>query len=80
MANIKALGQTQNICGWSENHLDAKSVGELLSLLPSALAEMKRKGEILILVNGSEVGSIGGDSTRLDRNDEIVLLPVVHGG
>ena len=34
----------------------------------------------LILVNGKEIGVLQGLQTMLDDNDEMVLLPVAHGG
>ena len=34
----------------------------------------------LILVNGKEIGVLQGLQTILDDDDEMVLLPVAHGG
>jgi len=34
----------------------------------------------LILVNGKEIGVLHGLQTILDDGDEMVLLPVAHGG
>ena len=34
----------------------------------------------LILVSGTEVGALNGVDTMLRDGDEIVLLPVAHGG
>jgi len=34
----------------------------------------------LILVNGKEIGVLQGLQTMLDDGDELVLLPVAHGG
>jgi molybdopterin synthase sulfur carrier subunit len=34
----------------------------------------------LILVNGREIGVLDGLETRLKDGDEVVLVPVVHGG
>lgn len=34
----------------------------------------------LVLVNGKEINTLNGLETVLDNNDEIVLIPVSHGG
>ena len=34
----------------------------------------------LVLVNGMEISVLNGLETRLKDGDEIVLVPVVHGG
>jgi len=43
---------------------------ELGSPLPTAV----------ILVNGKEIGVLNGLETEVDNGDEIVLIPVIHGG
>jgi molybdopterin converting factor small subunit len=34
----------------------------------------------LIMVSGREIGTLNGLETRLSKDDELSLLPVVHGG
>jgi len=34
----------------------------------------------LILVNGKEISILNGIETKLNDGDEIVFVPVVHGG
>lgn len=34
----------------------------------------------IILVNGKEIGLLGGLETLIKDGDEVVLIPVVHGG
>jgi len=34
----------------------------------------------LILVNGKEISILDGLETKIDKGDEIVLVPVSHGG
>lgn len=36
--------------------------------------------DILVLVNGIEIGVLNGLDTVLKRGDEVVFLPTVHGG
>jgi molybdopterin synthase sulfur carrier subunit len=35
---------------------------------------------LLILVNGKEIGVLEGLDTKLEDGDELTLIPVVHGG
>lgn len=35
---------------------------------------------VLMLVNGKEIGVLNGLETKLKDGDELVLVPVVHGG
>ncbi len=35
---------------------------------------------VLMLVNGKEIGVLKGLETKLKDGDELVLIPVVHGG
>ena len=35
---------------------------------------------VLILVNGREISALKGLETRLRNGEEIVIIPVVHGG
>ena len=38
------------------------------------------KPNALILVNGKEISVLNGLETKIKNNDEIVFIPVVHGG
>lgn len=38
------------------------------------------KSNSLILVNGREISVLNGYETKLNEGDEIVFIPVVHGG
>ena len=38
------------------------------------------KSNSLILVNGREISVLNGYETKLNDGDEVVLVPVVHGG
>lgn len=44
-------------------------------------ADMKDpRPNALILVSGTEIGALDGIDTRLRDGDEVVFLPVAHGG
>ncbi len=42
--------------------------------------QVEPKPNALILVNGKEISVLGGLSTKINAGDEIVFIPVVHGG
>lgn len=79
MVKVKALGVAVKECGFALKEIMADDIDSLLSLLPKGVAEMKNRGELVILVNGTEISSLQ-DGYRFSNDDIIVLLPVVHGG
>ena len=38
------------------------------------------KPNALMLINGKEISVLKGLATKIQPNDEIILIPVVHGG
>jgi molybdopterin converting factor small subunit len=60
--------------------------------LPEFLEELKSKlpenpdsailnlNEILVLLNGKEISILEEEKTKISPGDEIVLLPIFHGG
>ncbi len=70
----------QAACGWPQSDLAVESVQDLLSSLPGEVGGMLERGELLVMVNGSELSSVGGPGLKLMDTDEVVLLPIVHGG
>lgn len=60
-----------------------KLVEELSPEFKEALIDPELKGpqpNALILVNGKEISVLEGMKTELNKDDEIVLIPVSHGG
>ena len=47
-------------------------------LLDSESAPLKQK--ILVFVNGKEINVLNGLETMLKEGDEIVFVPIIHGG
>jgi len=56
-----------------------KESPELIPILTSQQPDGP-KNNILILVNGREISVLNGLETKLNDRDEIVFVPVVHGG
>ena len=66
------------------------SVKELICTLTRRRPELRRnlineelgdqRPNALIIVNGREISVINGLSTALKDGDEVILVPVIHGG
>ncbi|MGZ4850232.1 MAG: MoaD/ThiS family protein [Candidatus Bathyarchaeia archaeon] len=78
-------GKTQLIVPFQE-----ESLKELLAKLGKEMPQLEKifdddllndsKSNALVLVNGREISVLNGLETKLNDEDEIVLIPVVHGG
>ena len=90
---VKFLGSLRHVSSVHELALDYKeriSIGELVNELTNELPALKRslidqqledpRPNALILVNGREISVLNGLETKLKNGDEIVFVPVVHGG
>ena len=58
-------------------------VVESLPVLKEALIDLssgKARRSVLVLVNGREISVLKGFETVVDDGDEVVFVPVVHGG
>ena len=89
---VKFIGALRHASGVSTRVLDCEecSVKELIDKISRQLPELRRNlihGELddprpsaLILVNGREISVMNGLETALEDGDEVVLVPVAHGG
>ena len=89
---VKFIGALRRAAPESTRVIDCAecSVKELINKLSLASPDLKRNligGEsenerpnALILVNGREISVLKGLDTRLKDSDEVVFIPVVHGG
>lgn len=90
---VKFVGALRHFLGTGELTLGCKaclSIGELINEIKKEVPELKRNlidqqlddpgSNTLVLVNGMEISVLDGLETRLKDGDEIVLVPVVHGG
>jgi molybdopterin synthase sulfur carrier subunit len=90
---LKFLGALRHACGKDTLTLDCPQKISILdlvntvtvqapalrrSLLDEQLSEPKPNA--LILVNGKEISILDGLDTQLGDGDEVVFVPVVHGG
>jgi molybdopterin synthase sulfur carrier subunit len=74
----------------SLNFENAVSLREVVNKLIEEQPKLRRalidpelddpRTNVLMLVNGKEIGVLNGLETKLKDGDELVLVPVVHGG
>jgi MoaD family protein len=93
LLTIKFVGALRHITGKTKLTFDVEkeiSVKELLSKISRQTPKLEtsfgdpQAGDsmlnALILVNGREIGVLGGLETMLSDGDEVVFVPIVHGG
>lgn len=93
MITTRFLGALRHDAGAGEIILNVKddiSIAEMLKEITRELPALKKslhnqkpeelKTNALILVNGKEISVLDGLKTKLKDGDELVLVPVVHGG
>jgi MoaD family protein len=90
---IKFIGALRHLSGKTQftiNYQDGISIKELVLKISQEFPELKNtfsdrelndsRSNSLILVNGREISVLAGYETKLSEGDEIVFVPVVHGG
>lgn len=90
---VKFIGALRHLSGKTQftvNFQDGISIKELVEKICQELPELKQtfsdqelndsRSNSLILVNGREISVLNGYETKLNDGDEIVFVPVVHGG
>jgi MoaD family protein len=90
---VKFIGALRHVTGTSEFAFDCKgnvSIKELINILTKKLPALTRslidpqledpRPNVLILVNGREISILNGLDTTIQDENEVVLIPIVHGG
>jgi molybdopterin synthase sulfur carrier subunit len=89
---VKFIGALRHVSGGNSQIIDCAecSVRELIGKISGSSPDLKRdllggEGEnvrpnSLVLVNGREISVLDGLDTVLKDDDEVVFIPVVHGG
>jgi molybdopterin converting factor small subunit len=93
LLTVKFLGALRHISGKTQLTLSLQdgasikiAIGAICQELPSLkptfsdLALNNARSNSLILVNSREISVLDGYETKLCDGDEIVFVPVVHGG
>ena len=81
------FGRSQLLVKMEETMSVRKMIQKLAESLPLELRHVLIDPELndprpnaLILVNGKEINVLAGLETEVDEGDEIVIVPVSHGG
>jgi molybdopterin synthase sulfur carrier subunit len=90
---IKFIGALRHLSGKTEftvSFQEGISIKELVSKITQEFPDLKHtfsdqelndsRSNSLVLVNGREISVLSGYETKLKDGDEIVFVPVVHGG
>jgi sulfur-carrier protein len=90
---VKFIGALRHLSGKTQfnvNFKDNISIKQLIETITQQLPRLKHtfsdqelndsRSNSLILVNGREISILDGLETKLYDGDEIVFVPVVHGG
>ena len=90
---VKLIGAFRNASGKSKFTITSEgiillkeAIKEIVKELPKLKTvlidpELKNpRPNTLILVNGKEISVLNGLDTMLENGDEVVFVPVVHGG
>jgi MoaD family protein len=90
---IKFVGALRHLSGKTQLTLDfheSASIKDVVDNLGQEFPQLKHtfcnsdlndaRSNSLILVNGREISILNGYATKVSDGDEIVFVPVVHGG
>ena len=90
---VKFIGALRQLSGKPQliaNFQQGMSLEDLLDTLRSEIPQLTKvfsehqlsdsNSNALVLINGREISVLNGFETKLGDNDEIVFIPVVHGG
>jgi molybdopterin synthase sulfur carrier subunit len=90
---VKFIGPLRHVSGASQLALNCKGTVSVRALISEITREVPAltqslidpqledpRPNVLILVNGREISVLNGLETTLQNGDEVVLVPVVHGG
>ena len=89
---MKFIGALRQISGKTQltvNFQEGMSLKDLIAKISQEMPQLEKtlsdqlsnsRSNALILINGREISVLNGLETKLNDGDEIVFIPVVHGG
>ena len=90
---VKFIGAFRSISGKSKLYITTKNAVPLSRIIKQIIEEQPKikralidpeledpRPNTLILVNGKEISVLNGLDTLVENGDEVVFVPVVHGG
>ena len=91
--SVRLIGALRHAAGtdkFTVKYRESFAVKELIEKITAQAPKLKRnltnsyledqRLNALVLVNASEISALNGLETILEDGDEVVLIPVVHGG
>jgi len=91
--NVKFVGSFRGTSGKSKISFRLKNSVSVRTLVAKTVDRLPRlkssltdpvsggpRSNMLVLVNGQEIGVLNGLDTNISDGDEVVFVPVVHGG
>lgn len=95
LINVKLIGLLRGLAGKDVFEIEVEGTKKITMLLDELLGKVGReefrravidpelgspRPNLLILINGREISSLSGLETTVGESDEVVLVPVSHGG
>lgn len=95
LINVKLIGLLRGLAGKDIFEIEVEGMKKITTLLDELLEKAGReeftravvdpelgspRPNLLILINGREISSLSGLETVVSEGDEVVLVPVSHGG
>jgi MoaD family protein len=89
---LKFIGAFRQISGKTQltvNFQEGMSLKDLVTKISQEMPRLDKtfsdqlndsRSNALVLINGREISVLNGLETKLNDGDEIVFIPVVHGG
>ena len=89
---LKFIGALRQISGKTQltvNFQEGMSLKDLVTKISQEMPQLEKtfsdqlndsRSNTLVLINGREISVLNGLETKLSDGDEIVFIPVVHGG
>jgi molybdopterin synthase sulfur carrier subunit len=85
---VKFVGSLRSLAGKGKLAMELGKMASLMEVMKRMAEESPKlkpalansKAGMLILVNGKEVSVLNGLETMLKDGDEVVFVPVIHGG
>jgi len=88
VVTVKFVGSLRSLAGKGKLAMELGKMASLMEIMKRMAEESPKlkpalansKAGMLILVNGKEVSVLNGLETMLKDGDEVVFVPVIHGG
>jgi len=82
MIKVRAHGHIGRALGKEEIEINREeaSIKEILKLIASSSNFKLSSRTMLITINGVEISALDKEDTIVKSGDEVVLIPITHGG